>query len=111
MINDTLGHQAGDEYIKEACKLICDTFKHSPVFRIGGDEFVAVSVKEDYECLDMLLKAVEENNNKAKNDAGMVVACGTARYCNEKSVSEVFIKADKNMYKNKHQLKRLGDKE
>ncbi len=111
VINDTLGHQAGDEYIKEACKLICDTFKHSPVFRIGGDEFVAVSVKEDYECLDMLLKAVEENNNKAKNDAGMVVACGTARYCNEKSVSEVFIKADKNMYKNKHQLKRLGDKE
>ena len=42
MINDNLGHELGDEYIKNCCKLICTVFKHSPVFRIGGDEFVAI---------------------------------------------------------------------
>ncbi|MBO4800154.1 MAG: diguanylate cyclase, partial [Lachnospiraceae bacterium] len=29
-INDTEGHQAGDQYIRDACKIICTTFKHSP---------------------------------------------------------------------------------
>jgi len=41
-INDTLGHKAGDEYICAACKMLCEYFKHSPVFRIGGDEFVVI---------------------------------------------------------------------
>ncbi|MBQ4464292.1 MAG: diguanylate cyclase, partial [Eubacterium sp.] len=40
LINDTIGHKAGDDYIRSASKLLCDTFVHSPVFRIGGDEFV-----------------------------------------------------------------------
>lgn len=35
-INDTQGHKAGDQYIREAGVLICNTFKHSPVFRTGG---------------------------------------------------------------------------
>ena len=39
IINDTQGHKAGDEYIMAACRLICRTFAHSPVFRDGGDEF------------------------------------------------------------------------
>jgi len=39
-LNDTMGHKAGDAYIREACTLVCECFQHSPVFRIGGDEFV-----------------------------------------------------------------------
>ena len=42
-VNDTLGHQAGDKFLQDACSEICRLFKHSPVFRIGGDEFVAVA--------------------------------------------------------------------
>lgn len=38
-LNDTYGHTAGDNYIKGCCKVICQIYKHSPVFRIGGDEF------------------------------------------------------------------------
>ncbi len=41
-INDNLGHKAGDEYIRAACSVICGIFKHSPVFRIGGDEFSVI---------------------------------------------------------------------
>lgn len=39
-VNDTQGHKTGDMYIRDAAKLICETFERSPVFRVGGDEFV-----------------------------------------------------------------------
>ena len=41
-VNDTLGHKAGDRFIQDASRMICDIFKHSPIYRIGGDEFVIV---------------------------------------------------------------------
>lgn len=47
-VNDLYGHKEGDAYIKRACARICGVFSHSPVFRIGGDEFVAILSGEDY---------------------------------------------------------------
>ena len=44
-VNDAIGHKAGDALIISAAKLLCDVFAHSPVCRIGGDEFVAISKK------------------------------------------------------------------
>ncbi|MDO4808332.1 MAG: cache domain-containing protein, partial [Coriobacteriales bacterium] len=41
-VNDMYGHEKGDVYLKTACRLICRVFQHSPVFRIGGDEFAAI---------------------------------------------------------------------
>ena len=48
-INDSLGHTAGDQYIRDACGIICRIFSHSPVFRIGGDEFCVILRGGDYE--------------------------------------------------------------
>ena len=48
-VNDTLGHIAGDKYLRDGCTVICQVFKHSPVYRIGGDEFAAVLRGADYE--------------------------------------------------------------
>ena len=45
--NETHGQEKGDLYIKNTCKLICDTFNHSPVYRVGGDEFVVVLENAD----------------------------------------------------------------
>ena len=47
-INDTLGHKAGDAYIKAASEMICELFQHSPVYRLGGDEFVILLQGRDY---------------------------------------------------------------
>lgn len=47
-VNDTYGHKFGDSYIKGCCNIICKIYKRSPVFRIGGDEFVVVLRNEDY---------------------------------------------------------------
>lgn len=104
-INDTEGHQAGDEYIKDACHLICRTFKHSPVFRIGGDEFVVVSHGEDYKNIDQLISFMQKQNSNACKISGLVVACGMARYENDDSLASVFKRADKIMYDNKNHYK------
>ncbi len=105
-INDTLGHQAGDEFICKACKTICDFYKRSPVFRIGGDEFAVISESEDYDNLEELEASFDKYNEDAQRTGGIVIAYGMAKYEGESSVEEVFTKADKNMYEHKKQTKK-----
>ncbi len=105
IINDTQGHRAGDELIRGACMIICKQFKHSPVFRIGGDEFAVIVQGQDYESIDDLVFGVEEINLKNKAEHGIIVACGMAKYSGERNVAELFEKADSAMYENKKMLK------
>ena len=104
-VNDTGGHQAGDQYLKDACKIICTIFKHSPVFRIGGDEFAVISQEKDYACIEELLGKVKDHNTEALNTGGIVIACGMAKYERDLSVAPVFERADQRMYENKSDLK------
>ncbi len=104
-INDTLGHKAGDECICSACKIICSTFKRSPVYRVGGDEFVVISQDEDYSRSDELVELISKHNEDAICNGGIVIACGMAKFSNEENVVSVFTKADQNMYENKKLLK------
>ena len=105
--NDTKGHEAGDIYIKNGSKLICNKFKHSPVYRIGGDEFVVFLSGEDYKNRDSLLKdfgkAVEHN----LKTGDVVIAYGFADYASlpEKGFMRLFETADKQMYECKQELK------
>ena len=104
-INDSEGHQAGDEYLKKACRVICDIFKHSPVYRVGGDEFAVISQGNDYEHIDELVAKVAEHNAQAKISGGVVIACGMARYEQDSCAAAVFERSDHAMYENKNQLK------
>ena len=109
-INDSQGHNAGDEYIRASSHLLCHIFVHSPVFRIGGDEFVVFLSGNDYsarnELMDQLRKQVLENT---KNGCGVILASGMSEYNGEtdRSVSEIFERADKEMYEDKKKLKSL----
>ena len=107
-INDTQGHQAGDLFLKQACETICDVFKHSPVFRIGGDEFAVISQGQDYDHILDLMGRMRENNAYNGAQGGAIIACGMARYHGEHSVSAVFDRADERMYENKKILKDDG---
>ena len=104
-VNDTAGHQAGDQYLREACKTICDTFKHSPVFRVGGDEFAVICQGSDYECMDELLGKMRDHNGNASRAGGIMIACGMARFGDDECVASVLERADHNMYENKKALK------
>lgn len=112
-INDTLGHMDGDKYIKNASQLICNTFVHSPVFRVGGDEFVVVLQGRDYKNRDNLVRrfqsVVSYNATYEVTPARPVVASGMCEYVPGKhtKTAEVFSEADRLMYENKQRLKRI----
>lgn len=106
-INDEQGHLAGDEYIREACRIICEIFDHSPVFRYGGDEFVIVLRGADYKLRHELFKklAAEQHIN---SDAGKVTfAYGMSEFVpgTDLRVQDVFERADALMYENKRRFK------
>ena len=106
-VNDTQGHKAGDDYIRSASKLVCDTFKHSPVFRVGGDEFVVILKGSDFESREDLEKKFEDIVKHNAEEHKVVVACGISVFdkAHDKNVSAVFERADALMYKNKMSLK------
>ncbi|SFB00031.1 diguanylate cyclase (GGDEF) domain-containing protein [Acetitomaculum ruminis DSM 5522] len=104
-INDNFGHKKGDEYIKSGCKIICETFEHSPVFRIGGDEFVAIVQGRDFENIDYLMRVIEKKNNDNKLSGDVTIAAGMAFGTNNSIVNDVFVQADANMYEKKKKMK------
>ena len=105
-VNDKFGHQAGDQHIRNACRIVCTTFKRSPVFRVGGDEFCVISQGDDYENINELLKKIEDHNREALLNGGVVIACGTAMYKKGDTVTDVYKRADEAMYENKARLKK-----
>ena len=110
MINDNFGHEIGDQYIKDACKQICTCFKHSPVFRIGGDEFVAILEGEDYTNQEELLEKFEKQvlSNLDRNTNVVAFGCANFELQKDNSIRNVFERADAKMYKEKVLLKSLG---
>ena len=106
VINASAGTHAGDETLRMACTMICDIFVHSPVFRIGGDEFAVISRGQDYELSSGLMAEIAIYNQQSRKNGGLVIAGGMARYDGEDSAEEVFEKSIQRMYKNKENLKR-----
>ena len=106
-VNDTQGHEAGDQYIKDACMTICHTFQHSPVFRIGGDEFTAILRGEDFENRFRLMEQIQTINEENRSTGKAILACGMSEFQLQAdiNVGEVFQRADDAMYENKMALK------
>ena len=111
-VNDEYGHDKGDVYLRKASHLMCRVFQHSPVFRIGGDEFSVIFQNDAFEEREALLtefkKAMEEINASTKNPWEQVrVSYGISVYDPELdgAVIDVVRRADKNMYENKRNRK------
>ena len=106
-INDMQGHVAGDECIRRACAVICKIFSHSPVFRYGGDEFVAILRGEDFDNRRELLAQVDRQAESNLSRDGDAIAAGMAEYVPDEhnSMLRVFEQADRRMYERKKQLK------
>ena len=107
-INDRYGHEKGDVYLKTASRLICHVFQHSPVFRIGGDEFSVILQNADYENREVLVEqfkaGMAEISASAKHEWEEAhIAMGIAVYDSQRdrSVNDVIRRADESMYENK----------
>ncbi|MBQ3037867.1 MAG: sensor domain-containing diguanylate cyclase [Clostridia bacterium] len=110
--NDNIGHEAGNSLICSAAQIISGVFKRSPVFRIGGDEFAVILKNRDYdegnELINKLDRRCKNEFITAENKTIPVhIARGVAFYNSEtdKSVVDVFNRADDLMYENKRNIK------
>lgn len=110
-LNDTYGHEKGNQAIINTCSIICDVFKHSPVYRIGGDEFVVVLKDRDYDNIEKLRKKFAEEISKTKGEPWEKVsaAIGYSLYTDEDNAEEVFRKADHIMYEHKKAIKGITE--
>ena len=113
MVNDRYGHEKGDVYLRQGCQLICRVFQHSPVFRIGGDEFSVILQNDDLRNKDALIeefsRSMADISDHAANEWEEVhIAMGIAVYDSQRdhSVSDVLRRADELMYENKRMRKR-----
>ena len=107
-INDHNGHDKGDIYIKTASRLICRVFQHSPVFRIGGDEFAVILQNEDFRNREALTVDFDKARSEQCASAQDMweeprVSMGIAVYDPEidSSVYDTLRRADRSMYENK----------
>ena len=108
IINDSFGHEAGDNYLIDSTKLIKSYFKDIPLYRVGGDEFAlflrgeAFAKREEY--LSEFNKHIDEN---VMNKDRIIIASGMAVYDKEidTSIMQVYTRADRDMYQRKQQIK------
>ena len=112
-INDTYGHDRGNVAIVTLCQIVCHIFDHSPVFRIGGDEFVVVLRGHDLEHIDDLIEEFRrqlkerQDNEELQYWEKTSAAIGYAVYDStvDSHFDSLFKRADEAMYKNKEAMK------
>ena len=113
-INDTYGHECGNFLIKKLCTLLCSIFSHSPVYRIGGDEFTIILENSDLNHLNALLAqflnemAKMSADEKLKPWERVSAAIGIAYYdpsIGNDNIESIFKRADAEMYIMKKRMK------
>ena len=112
--NDTYGHDTGDVALIKLASIICDTFNLSPVYRVGGDEFVVLCRGKDLAKITLLVghfkKEIEKSSKDSKVHDGehISAAIGYSVFDIDKdtTVDQVFKRADREMYENKREMKK-----
>lgn len=101
-VNDTFGHISGDKALRIVAGLLNETFrKDDYVARIGGDEFAAILIDFKPEGISIILKKLNEINEKLSNLKEefnpMSISCGISVSCKGYS-QELYNQADKALY-------------
>lgn len=112
-MNDSFGHEKGDQMILDAVSIIKTVFGENPIYRIGGDEFVVIiepcNDAKTYAYLSDLSYEIDSfHESHPHYEVDLYFAAGAAIYQKDldKDYKDVFVRADKAMYQNKADLKR-----
>lgn len=108
VINDTMGHQEGDESLLAVATILMDTFRSSDIIaRIGGDEFVVLQMKNPEDSLSISTERLQENiaehNTKLQKPYKLSLSLGTVTYdpAQPQSLEQLLAEADEKMYEQK----------
>jgi len=103
IVNDTYGHDVGDEVLKEYSKLILSYLRESDIFcRIGGEEFMIilphVSAKEAFEIANKLREKIEFS----KKIVAITMSFGVTEYIRGEEIDFIFKRVDSALYEAKN---------
>ena len=109
-VNDNYGHEAGNELLRRAGKVINEVFANSLTYRTGGDEYAAILEGQDYENREKLLrlfdeKVAAEQLTFAGDTLTLSVARGLGVHEQGMEFSAVSKRADAAMYNYKAAIK------
>ena len=110
LVNDTFGHDEGDQVILRAANVIHQYEKPGiECCRVGGDEFVMILRKSTPETVDTLVQRLREDCHNTLSDLAKDFVCrlavGGAFRKEKESVTETIKRAEEEMYKNKHAVR------
>lgn len=106
-INDTLGHQTGDQVLQKiARRLVTAVRGCDEVARIGGDEFIAIIEEVDsYEdcisVIERMVSSVHESCTIHNSEVHLSVSIGVAMYPKDGNIQQLISAADTAMYRAK----------
>lgn len=109
-INDTYGHDKGNDYLRSMCTIMREVFVDSPLFRLGGDEFAAIIEGQELARCSQLVDELRRRAEATREDNSLPpweqisVACGYATYEAGDDVAAVLARADHAMYEDKRQM-------
>ena len=116
-INDTLGHQTGDNALIETAVILKNTFRLADLIgRVGGDEFIVLmtdhdETKNEQTVIKRLETEIEKANAMKNRSYKIMLRIGTVsyKYNHRCSIDEMMIKADQLMYESKREKKETGN--
>jgi len=97
-VNDEVGHDAGDELIRNAAATLLDIFDLSCIFRAGGDEFAVIVKGMKEEEMRGRIGEIRERSEKYK---GVSFSLGGCVVENSRDVRTALRLADERMYQDK----------
>lgn len=106
IVNDTLGHKAGDNLLISAAKIFKNCFREGDVIaRIGGDEFAILISGSNYHVLSDACRRIRENISRYnENNSGLPLSVSIGFALSKKlppNITSLFKEADNNMYREK----------
>lgn len=106
-LNDTYGHLAGDDALHDLGLVLREAISGQTVAtRFGGDEFVIVTLLEEGEVVDDVVKAIlnrlDAYNSSGEHPFTLSLSIGTAYFArNADTIDSFFKRMDEAMYRNK----------
>lgn len=115
-VNDTLGHESGDEMIKTLASTILANIRRDDFLaRLGGDEFLIVFNKTNEAAAQAvwtrIQQALEAVNNKENRLYSMSASHGIVQKGKRETVEETVARADSLMYEEKKEMKATREPE
>jgi diguanylate cyclase (GGDEF)-like protein len=94
-INDSKGHEYGDQIIKDTAEIFASIFKKKYCYRIGGDEFIAIVPEIDEVRFNAMVQKLESKTKKVS------IAIGHVWTSNSSAINKAVKNADEAMYSSK----------